>query len=61
MNRRNTSQRVIKLPVQGTYPRKINAVTREKVSAPTLGSGNDSIGTVIIKRKAQYKRPAFLK
>ncbi|WP_138496012.1 hypothetical protein [Paenibacillus pinistramenti] len=58
MNRRNTRKTHQRGFVQGTGIS--GKVVIERVLAPTLGPGEDTAGTVILKRKADYKRPAIL-
>lgn len=57
MNRKNIRKAFEKGSVQGTA---ISDKVIERVLAPTLGLGEDTAGIVVLKRKAEYKRPAML-
>ncbi|AIQ46000.1 hypothetical protein R70723_08985 [Paenibacillus sp. FSL R7-0273] len=58
MNRKNIRKVSQKGSVQGTGIS--SKVEIERVLAPTLGPGKDTAGIVVLKRKAEYKRPAML-
>ncbi|MNQ85373.1 hypothetical protein D3C85_1005340 [compost metagenome] len=57
MNRRNIRKAFHKGTVQGTGT---SGKVVEMVLAPTLSPGEDTAGIVVLKRKAEYKRPAML-
>mgnify|MGYP000291570589 CR=1 FL=1 len=58
MNRKNIRKAFREGSVQGTGIS--SKVGIERVLAPTLGLGEDTAGIVVLKRKAEYKRPAML-
>ncbi|MNC66713.1 hypothetical protein D3C75_1171410 [compost metagenome] len=58
MNRKNIRKVDRKGSVQGADISDKAVI--ERVLAPTLGPGEDTAGIVVLKRKAEYKRPARL-
>ncbi|WP_151737168.1 hypothetical protein [Paenibacillus tengchongensis] len=58
MNSKNIRKGYQNASVQGIN--LSNKIVVDRVLAPTLGPGNDTDGIVVLKRKAEYKRPAML-